>query len=110
MNERNEKLARFIQDNPEEAKAIIECAVNDSTEAAATKLNQFGFDYTAKEMEEITDQVVSMLGTTEGELSDEALENVSGGVIPVFVLGYWAVCFGAGAAKALVDNWNRRRR
>ena len=110
MKEREEKLAKFIQENPAEAKAILECSVNESPAAAAEKLNQFGFDYTAEEMEKITDQVLSSAAATEdGELNDEALENVAGGFVPAFVVGYWVVCAGAGALKALWDHWNRRR-
>ncbi|MBQ6513420.1 MAG: hypothetical protein IJI09_01740 [Clostridia bacterium] len=112
MNNRDEKLAKFIQENPNAAKEILECSVNESPAAAAAKLNQYGFDFTVEEMEKITEQVLSSADALgeDGELNDDTLEKVSGGAIPVFIAGYWIVCAGAGALKALWDNWNKKRR
>ena len=112
MTERETKLANFIQSHPAEAKAILECAVNESPEMAADKLNSFGFDFSADEMETMTDQVMKFVGEIDAsdELDSDDLENVSGGAIPVFIAGYWIVCAGAGALKSLWDNWTRRRR
>lgn len=80
--ERAELLAKYLTDNTDRAKAMLEL----TPEAAAEKINADGFDFTVEEIVEFGAQVRAA-ASQEGELGEDSLDEVAGGVGPLAILG-----------------------
>ena len=94
-NERAEKLSAYLTADIERAKVLLDL----TPEEAAEKINADGFDFTADEIKEFGVQLqkVAASQAEEGELSEDALSEVAGGiVISAAVLGAGVALFTAG--------------
>ena len=94
-NDRAEKLSAYLTADIERAKGRIEL----SPEEAAAKINADGFDFTAEEIKEFGDELqkVAAVQSEGGELSEDALSEVAGGiVISAAVLAAGVTLFTAG--------------
>lgn len=78
-NERAEKLSAYLTADIERAKTLI----NLSPEEAVAKINADGFDFSVDEIMEFGEQLqkVAASQSEDGELSEEALSEVAGGVV-----------------------------
>ena len=75
-NERAEMLANYFAENESTADQFDGLSVNEAVE----KINADGLDITVEEFEEFAEAVDKMSGET-GELSEDSLDDVSGGII-----------------------------
>ena len=75
-NERAEMLANYFAENESTADQFDGLSVNEAVE----KINADGLDITVEEFEEFAEAVDKMSGET-GELSEDSLDDVSGGLI-----------------------------
>ncbi len=94
-NERSEELSAYLTADIERAKSLIEL----TPEEAAKKINADGFDFTVEEIMEFGEQLQKFAAsqTEDGELSEDALSEVSGGiVISAGVLAAGVALFTAG--------------
>ena len=94
-NERSEKLSAYLTADIERAKTLI----NLSPEEAVAKINADGFDFSVDEIMEFGEQLqkVAASQSEDGELSEEALSEVAGGiVISAAVLAAGVTLFTAG--------------
>ena len=94
-NERSEKLSEYLTTDIERAKILINLTPGE----AAAKINADGFDFTVDEIMEFGEQLqkVAASQSEEGELSEEALSEVAGGiVISAAVLAAGVALFTAG--------------
>ena len=78
-NERSEKLSAYLTADIERAKSLI----NLSPEEAVAKINADGYDFSVDEIMEFGEQLqkVAASQSDDGELSEEALSAVAGGVV-----------------------------
>ena len=78
-NERAEKLSAYLTADIERAKTLI----NLSPEEAVAKINADGFDFSVDEIMEFGEQLQKVVASQseDGELSEEALGEVGGGVV-----------------------------
>lgn len=79
-NERAEKLANYLTADKERAQKLLEA----TPEEAVKQINADGNDFTVEEIIEFGAQlqkVAAQGGNAEGELSEEALSDVAGGVV-----------------------------
>lgn len=78
-NERAELLAKYLTDDKERAKALLELTPED----AAAKINADGFDFSVEEVKEfgVQLQTISQAMNADGELNIEDLDNVAGGLV-----------------------------
>jgi lipoate-protein ligase A len=84
-NERAEMLANYFAENESTADQFDGLSVNEAVE----KINADGLDITVEEFEEFAEAVDKMSGET-GELSEDSLDDVSGGLIrPIWLPGLW---------------------
>lgn len=106
-NERAELIAKYLTDNQERAKALLEL----SAEEAAAKINADGFDFSVDEIREFGQQLqmIADAQSKNGELNAEDLENVAGGAfITLTAAGLFTVfctCCGAGWMMAERHGW-----
>lgn len=108
---KNEMLASFMKEDNARAELIMKTAVEQSVEDAVEIINQFGNHFTPEDLEDFLDQLKDASEMPkDGELSDQDLENVAGGVISEAVIGYWVICAGVGALAGWVNAWSKRRR
>ena len=94
-NERSEKLATFLTADIDRAKTLLEL----TPEEAVEKINADGYDFTSEEIKEFGVQLqqVATLQNEDGELSEDALSEVAGGVvISAAVLAAGVTLFTAG--------------
>ncbi len=91
--ERINEIANYLGADVEKAKAMMALSAED----AAAKLTAEGFTVTADELVALGEELKKQ-GTKEGELDENDLENVAGGVGPCFWIlvgvavgygGYW---------------------
>lgn len=77
-NERSEKLSAYLTADIERAKSLI----NLPPEEAVAKINADGFDFSVDEIMEFGEQLkkAAAMQAGDGELSEEALSEVSGGI------------------------------
>ena len=95
MQDKYEALAELLKDE-ETAKTVM----GSSPEEAAVNLKARGLDFTAEELTKLAnDAIASESGS--GELSEESLDNVSGGVVGVVAVG---------VGLAVLWGWWKRRR
>lgn len=78
-NERSEKLSAYLMADVEKAKALLDL----TPEEAAVKINADGYDFSVDEIMDFGEQLqkVAASHTDDGELSEEALSEVAGGVV-----------------------------
>lgn len=78
-NERSEKLSAYLMADVEKAKALLDL----TPEEAAEKINADGYDFSVDEIMDFGEQLqkVAASRADEGELSEEALSEVAGGVV-----------------------------
>lgn len=91
-NERAEKLANYLAADADRAKKLVDLPVDEAVKA----INADGFDFSADELKdfgEVMQKVSSAVGEN-GELDEDALGNVAGGiVISAAVLGAGVTLF-----------------
>lgn len=83
-NEKAEKLANYLNTDPERAKALLEMNV----EEALAKINADGNDFTVDELQEFAELMVRTSESKSGELDANELESVAGGVIHILPIGF----------------------
>lgn len=78
-NERSERLSAYLTADIERAKSLIEL----TPEEAVAKINADGNDFTVDEIKEFGDQLqkVAASQSEDGELTEDALSEVAGGVV-----------------------------
>ena len=80
MNDpRMEKLQAALQDE-QYAKDLMAL---ETVEDIKAKLAEAGIDFTTEEVTDLVNSVVASMNSADGELSEDALDNVAGGVIPL---------------------------
>lgn len=92
--ERMQKLADFLSSNQERMGKILDMSVEDAQKA----INSEGYDFTVDELKEFSETMSIMATKNVGsELSEDALDDVSGGVVGFAIgvgvgtiIGYWA--------------------
>ena len=98
--QRDQLLADFLISDKERAYRLL-----DMEPAEALKeINAAGYDFTLEEIQSFGDQLASWINTSSGgdELSEEALDNVAGGlVVTAGVLAAGVALFGAGLAGSI---------
>lgn len=72
--DRAKLLADYLMEDQEKAKRLLEMA----PEVAVKEINGAGYDFTVEELIEFGDAM--SLSVSKGELSDEELSNVAGGL------------------------------
>lgn len=102
-NERSNLIGNYLAANKERAMVLLELSPED----AAAKINADGYDFTVDEIAEFGDQMKkAVTASQEGELSEDALDGVSGGLV---VEGVAIACislgFSIGAAIAKNCGW-----
>lgn len=75
--ERAEKIAQYMNANEKRAKELYSMPVNN----ACAKINADGFDFTADELVAFAEVMEQASGMMQEELSEDALEHVSGGIV-----------------------------
>lgn len=89
-NERAELIAKYLNDNKERAQTLLAL----SPEEAVEKFNAEGYDFTVEEISEFGRQLKIAVASQDGELDEDALNGVSGGLavegvaIACITLGY----------------------
>ena len=95
--ERAELLSQFLGEDKERAYRLLEM----EAEVATAEINASGYDFSVEEVREFGKQLVAVMNQ-DSELSVEALENVSGGlVISAAVLALAGKLFVAGFSAAV---------
>ena len=100
-NERANLIGNYLAADKERALALLELSAEKATE----KINSDGFDFTIEEISEFGEQMRNAVVTSqEGELSEDALNGVSGGVV---VEGVAIACISLGFSigSAIAKNW-----
>lgn len=101
VQERAEVLGKYLTDNPERANAILELNPAEAVE----RINADGYDFTAAELEEFGKNLKAA-SEDNGELKENQLENVAGG-LSVALAGFYFAVF-TGCAKLggyAAKNW-----
>ena len=94
LNERVQAIADVLNSNEDYAKEILTLSPAEAAKALATK----GYDFTVEELIEFVEEVKKTM-STNGELGEDDLENVTGGCKVCLVIG-----IGLGIA-AVVAPW-----
>ncbi len=91
--ERADKLTGYLTSDPEHAKELLAMEPED----ALKEINGAGYDFT---LDELNDYCKAFkLAVSEGELEEEALEDVSGGIVLTGLMVAGLIgCFAAGTA------------
>lgn len=100
-NERAEEIAKYMTDDKNRAKALLEL----SPAEAAEKMSADGHNFSVEEVTEFGKQLkMAAMATKDGELSEDALNDVSGGVV---VEGVAIACVSLGYAigSSLAKNF-----
>jgi len=85
-NERMEALSKYLASDAERLEMLQAL----SAEEAVAKINADGYDYTTEELIAFEEEMNKMAGQQDGELNEESLDNVAGGVgLLSCVIGYW---------------------
>ena len=94
--ERSELLSNFLIQDKERAYGLLE----QEAEVAVAKINSYGYDFSVEEVQEFGKQLLQSMNQS-GELSEESLESVSGGVLvlPAGVLAAGVALFGVANKK-----------
>lgn len=101
MNEKNKKIEEIFK-NEEKVKYL--CSLNTPEEAQKAFAEE-GVDLTLDELNELRDAIIRAIDN-KGELSEDDLEQASGGFIiaGLWTLATWAVTGGA-AYEAIKQKW-----
>lgn len=81
MDIRTEKLQAALQDK----KYAEELLALETVEQIQAKLEEKGIEMTREEVQALVDEVVARMNTNDGELSEDDLGAVSGGLHPAIV-------------------------
>lgn len=103
-----EERAKVLSDYLMADEARMEMLMTLSPEEAADKLKAEGMDFSVEEITEFGAQVQkAAMNSQEGELDEEALGEVSGGVVSVAAAGVYLTCVGVGIklGSAAAKNW-----
>lgn len=84
-------------------KADLEKALDAGTEATAAALEAKGFQTTAAELDQMIDELLKMSEEESGELGEDDLEDVAGGI------GLFTACL-IGAAIGTVAYWAKQKK
>lgn len=96
-NERAEALAGYLKEDIDRAKRLVDL----TAEEAVAEINKDGNDFTVEEIKDFAEQMQSIAASqdAQGELGEDALNNVAGGVvISGAVLGAGVALFSAGVS------------
>lgn len=100
-NERANLIGKYLAADKARALALLEL----SPEAATAKINSDGYDFTIEEISEFGKQLKKVAAVSQkGELSEDALNGVSGGLV---VEGVAIACISLGFSigSAIAKNW-----
>lgn len=95
--ERADIISKYLEADEENAKAVLAL----DPEQAAAKINQEGYDFTVDEIVAYGNAL--KLALADGELKDDELDNVAGGVVTVSI-GIMAACIAGGFAAGFIVN------
>ena len=100
--ERTVLLGNYLNENPEKAEKLLSLSVEDAT----AQINADGFDFTTDEIQEFGDNL-KKFASSDGELDEDSLANVSGGVITTAAATVYLACIGGGWAlgSAIGKKW-----
>lgn len=102
--ERTETLGKYLTEDPARAKALLDLSAED----AAKKLKDEGYDFTAEELAEFGENLAAASSAApSGELSEENLQNVSGGVLAAAAAGVYLTCISIGVGLGLAAGKHR---
>lgn len=99
--ERAELLAKYLMDD----KQRLEQLMAMPAEAAAAKINADGYDFSTDELVAFAEELEKQPAQKNGELSEDDLDNVTGGGVGAFLLGSIAWYL---IEKALDNAWNAK--
>ena len=100
--ERTDLLGKYLQEDVNRAKALL----NLSPEEATEKINADGYDFSVDEIIEFGENLKA--ASAEGELSEESLNDVAGGlVITTAAAAVYVSCItlGLGVGYAAGKHW-----
>ncbi|MBQ9252450.1 MAG: hypothetical protein IJ188_07435 [Clostridia bacterium] len=98
---RAEVIGKFLTDDPERANEILSLTPEEATE----KINSFGFDFTVAELEEFGKNLKAA-AQNGGEIGEEELENVAGGIAVAAATFYFTVFAGCAVLGGhAANNW-----
>ena len=98
-NDRTEKLASFLSSDLDRAKSLLTL----TPEEATTKINAEGFDFTVEEVVEFGKLLQTAASSSDnGELSEEELGDVAGGI---GVVAGALIALGAGILVGGMDHF-----
>lgn len=98
--ERADLLTKYLEEDQDRAKNVLSLEV----EAAAKEINRSGYDFSVDELTEYGNAL--KLATAQGELNEDDLENVSGGVVVTVSVGIMAACIAGGFVAGFVTSKN----
>lgn len=100
-NERAELLAKYLTENTDRTKALLEL----SPEEAVVAINSDGNDFTVDEVAAFGEQL-KISASQVGELDADSLDAVSGGLAAAAAAVYLTcVTIGVGLGTAAASNW-----
>lgn len=102
-NERAELLAQYLNADEERAKKLFET----EAEEAVALINKDGFDFTVEELAAFAELIEKVSNAKQGELNEEYLNDVNGGIIFTaagITAAVWA-CAGVSVACATAQAW-----
>lgn len=88
--ERAEQITGFLTADTDRARQLVAMEPAEAVKA----INAQGYDFTEEEIKEYGEAL--KLAATQGELSEENLDEVAGGVGPLAVAGAIGIAFGVG--------------
>lgn len=98
---RAEALSNFLTADAERAKELLSMEPAD----ALVAINAEGYDFTIEELSEFGAEV-RRVSALEGEISEENLEQVAGGVAAVITIAFiGTVCFAVGQRIGKYAPW-----
>lgn len=99
--ERTEMLGKYLQEDVERAKMLVELA----PEEAVKKINADGFNFTVDEIVEFGE---NLRIASSDELTEDNLSEVAGGVIGVAAAGIYLTCVSIGVTLGIAAGDHKR--
>lgn len=92
-NERTEAIAKYLLDDEKRAQEVLSL----SPEEAVSRINSDGNNFSVEEIQEFGENL-KYVASQNGELSEDQLSDVSGGVIAAAAAAVYLTCVSIGVA------------